>query len=280
MNNKCKVTFLLAAAELLPGPKGQGKPDSLWVNVEDQRSWAWLIRVVWRDPSSLIVKQVPAGMPQGKVLQTWAGGSRWSPSWKLLKKNYSWHPIRLVRKTLFTEDLQWCFAVGERDQAQLWLQAQLQGGVSGWKMTGGDIRAGGCLLDQLNRTLLEASQTDQIPSVGRTFVQLTGFLLKPDRAGRGQSPRLEHGQKEESGEPIQIWPKRESLSESDEYLLFEWEPLATLSPWPQACHCLGRNLHSNSWQDFLCFALTEELGPKFWMNHSSSLSKSGRRSQV
>ena len=54
---------------------------------------------------------------------------------------------------------------GQRSGSSL-ITSKLQGEVSGWKMTGGDIRAGGCLLDQLNRTLLEASQTDQIRSVG------------------------------------------------------------------------------------------------------------------
>lgn len=249
------------AASLAPG--GQEVLDPLWVSLEDQRSWAWIFR--------MFEGILPA--------QLWNRSRQGCLRVKLCRLGLAAAPDKAGKEGFITAELQWCSAVGERDEAQLWLRAQGQAVVSGRKMTSGGVRAGGCLLDQLRRKFLEAGQGDQIPSVGAgggfLFNDSAGFLLKPAWAGQGQGSRLEPGQKEDSEEPIQVWSKRASLSESDKYLLF-WVrtschtvPLASgmsLS-WQES------SFHSNSGEDLLCFALTKELGPKFWMNPSSSLEK-------
>lgn len=119
--------------------------------------------------------------------------------------------------------------------------AREQGGVSGRKMTRGDIRAAGCLLDQLTRTLWKAGHGDQIPRVGRgsrvfRYTAPAGSLLKP-------RTELKVGAWSERG----FRGANSSLAKERVFVLtstfsFERAPLATLCPWPQACHRLSRKL--------------------------------------
>lgn len=66
MNTKCKVTFLLAAAEPFPGLKGQDELDSLFLgNVEDQRCWGLIYQNGLKGSFILDCETVLAGDASG-----------------------------------------------------------------------------------------------------------------------------------------------------------------------------------------------------------------------
>ena len=112
-----QVTFLWAAAERLPDPKGRsfghlGRLKVLGLIYQDSL----------KDPSSLTVKQVLADKVRAAGqssahLGLWQ--SRWLPSWKSFKEKLFVTPVKDGQEDLFQEKLQWRFAVGETDQAQL-----------------------------------------------------------------------------------------------------------------------------------------------------------------